>query len=95
MSLFPVHLRSPSRTSFGPICPMDKAVVALGDHLWSIGKVTSERQSRNDLEAGLQSLPVIFYVASASEWDRATKARNPNVANSFRPRLKKVSLTAF
>jgi ParB/RepB/Spo0J family partition protein len=35
--------------------PMDKVGVTLGDHLWSIGKVTSEKQSRNDLEAGLQS----------------------------------------
>jgi hypothetical protein len=72
--------------------PIDKAGVTLGDHLWSIGKVTSEKQGRNDLEAGLKTLPVTFFVASAAEWDRALHDRNPNVANSFRPKLRKVSL---
>jgi ParB/RepB/Spo0J family partition protein len=75
--------------------PMDKAAVSLGDHFWSIGKVTSERQSRNDLEAGLSTLPVTFFYATASEWDRALLARNPSMANSFRPRLRKVVLNAL
>ena len=72
--------------------PMDKAGVTLGYHLWSIGKVTSEKQGRNDLEAGLSTLPVTFFVASASEWDRALHDRNPSLANSFSPKLRKVSL---
>jgi hypothetical protein len=29
--------------------PMDKADIQLGDHLWSVGKITSEKQGRNDL----------------------------------------------
>ena len=70
---------------------MDKAAVSLGDHFWSIGKVAFQRQSRTDLEAGLKTLPVTVFVASASEWDRAMKART-NVANSFRPRLRKITL---
>jgi len=70
---------------------MDKAAVSLGDHFWSIGKVAFQRQSRSDLEAGLKTLPVTVFVASASEWDRAMKART-NVANSFRPRLRKITL---
>jgi hypothetical protein len=73
--------------------PMDKAGMALGDHLWSIGKVTSEKQSRSDLEVGLRSLPVTFFYATASEWDRALHDRNPAQANSFRPKLRKVILT--
>jgi len=72
--------------------PMDRAAVSLGDHFWSIGKVTSERQSRNDLEAGLSTLPVTFFYATASEWDRALQARNPSMASSFRPKLRKVLL---
>jgi hypothetical protein len=72
--------------------PMDKAGVTLGYHLWSIGKVTSEKQGRNDLEAGLSTLPVTFFVASASEWDRALHDRNPSLANSFSPKLRKVSI---
>jgi hypothetical protein len=72
--------------------PMDKAGIQLGDHLWSIGKVTSEKQSRNDLEAGLKSLPVTFFAASPSEWTRALIARGPSQANSFSPKLRKVSL---
>jgi hypothetical protein len=71
---------------------MDKAAIQLGDHFWSIGKVAFQKQSRNDLEEGLKTLPVTFFVASASEWDRAMKART-NVANSFRPRLRKVVLS--
>jgi hypothetical protein len=70
---------------------MDKAAVSLGDHFWSIGKVAFQKQSRTDLEAGLKTLPVTVFVASASEWDRAMKART-NVANSFRPRLRKITL---
>jgi hypothetical protein len=75
--------------------PMDKAGMTLGDHLWSIGNVTAEKQSRHDLEAGLKTLPVTFFVASAAEWDRAMLARNPNLANSFRPRLRKIILNAI
>jgi hypothetical protein len=74
--------------------PMDKAAVSLGDHFWSIGKVTSERQSRNDLEAGLQSLPVTFFTVSLAEWERAlTAARVPGQSNGFRPKLRKVILS--
>ena len=74
--------------------PMDKASVALGDHFWSIGKVTSERQSRNDLEAGLQSLPITLFVASPAEWEKAlTAARVPGQSIGFRPKLRKVVLT--
>jgi len=73
--------------------PMDKAGMALGDHLWSIGKVTSEKQSRSDLEVGLRSLPVTFFYATASEWDRALHDRNPAQTNSIRPKLRKVILT--
>jgi hypothetical protein len=73
--------------------PMDKAVVSLGDHLWSIGKVTSERQSRNDLEAGLQSLPITLFAASPAEWEKAlTAARVPGQSTGFRPKLKKIIL---
>jgi len=36
---------------------MDKAGIQLDDHFWSIGKVTSERQRKKDLETGLRSLP--------------------------------------
>jgi hypothetical protein len=72
--------------------PMDKAEIQLGDHFWSIGKITSERQEKNVLEAGLQSVPVTFFVASDAEWTRAMRARNPSLANSFQPKLRKVSL---
>ena len=72
--------------------PMDKAAVTLGDHLWSIGKVTSERQGRSDLEKGLSQLPVTFFAASPSEWTSALLARNPSQANSFRPKLRKITL---
>jgi hypothetical protein len=54
--------------------------------------MTLEKQSRNDLENGLRSLPVTFFAASSAEWDRALHARNPGQANSFRPKLRKVSL---
>jgi len=40
-------------------------------------------------------LPVTFFYATASEWDRALLARNPSMANSFRPRLRKVVLNAL
>ena len=74
--------------------PMDRAAVSLGDHFWSIGKVTSERQSRNDLEAGLQSLPITLFVASPAEWEKAlTAARVPGQSIGFRPKLRKVVLT--
>jgi hypothetical protein len=72
--------------------PMDKAGLTLGNHLWSVGKVTSERQSRSDLEADLKTVPVTFFTASASEWDRAMHDRNPSLSNSFRPKLRKVIL---
>ncbi len=75
-----------------PQSPMDKVGVTLGDHLWSIGKVTSEKQGRNDLEAGLRSLPVTFFAASPVEWNKAVIARDPAQANSFRPRLRKIIL---
>jgi hypothetical protein len=71
--------------------PMDKAGVGLGDHFWSIGKVTFQKQSRSDLEAGLSQQPVTFFYTTASEWDRAMRARNPAQANSFRPRLRKIT----
>jgi hypothetical protein len=71
-----------------------KAGVALGDHLWSIGKVTSERQSRNDLEAGLQSLPITLFAASPAEWEKAlTAARAPGQSTGFRPKLRRVVLS--
>jgi hypothetical protein len=35
--------------------PADKAGVQLGDHLWSLGKITSEQQDKNELEKDLQS----------------------------------------
>ncbi len=74
--------------------PMDKAGVTLGDHLWSIGKITSGQQRRNDLEAGLQSLPVTFFTVSLAEWERAlTAARVPGQSNGFRPKLRKVILS--
>jgi len=72
--------------------PMDKAGLTLGNHLWSVGKVTSERQSRSDLEADLKTVPVTFFTASASEWDRAMHDRNSSLSNSFRPKLRKVIL---
>jgi ParB/RepB/Spo0J family partition protein len=73
--------------------PMDKAGVTLGDHLWSIGKVTSGQQSRNDLEAELQSPSPILFVASPAEWERAlTAARVPGQSTGFRPRLRKIIL---
>ncbi len=72
--------------------PMDKAGVVLGDHLWSVGKVISEKQSRNDLEKGLQSAST-FYLATSAEWEKALLARDPAQANSFRPKLRKIALS--
>ncbi len=80
-----------------------KAGLGLGDHLWSIGKVTPEQQSRKDLEAGLSpnlgglsSLPVTVFAASPSEWDKAqVAARQPGGSNnSIHPKLRKVALNA-
>jgi ParB/RepB/Spo0J family partition protein len=71
--------------------PMDKAKVQLGDHFWSVGKVTSEAQDRKDLEAGLSTLPVTLFAASPSEWEKAAIGRNLQ-SNTIRPRLRKVSL---
>jgi hypothetical protein len=56
--------------------PMDKAGVALGNQLWSIGRVPSQKQERKDLETGLQSVPVTFFAISPAEWTRALLARN-------------------
>jgi predicted metalloprotease with PDZ domain len=75
--------------------PMDKAGVTLGDHLWSIGKVTSEKQSRNDLEAGLKRVPVTFFAASPAEWEKALIARGPNQSSALRPKLRKFVLNGF
>jgi hypothetical protein len=72
--------------------PMDKAGVTWGDHLWSVGKVTSEKQGKTDLEAGLKSLPATLFVASPAEWDRAILAARSPGSNSVRPRLRKISL---
>jgi hypothetical protein len=74
---------------------MDKAGVQLGNHFWSIGTITSEKQGKDDLEAGLRSLPVTFFETSASEWNRAMLARNPSQANSFRPKLRKIVLNGL
>jgi len=82
--------------------PMDKAGTGLGDHLWSVGIITSELQSRKDLEAGLSpnlgglsSLPVTFFAASPSEWDKAAIARGPSSSNAIHPKLRKVILKAL
>jgi hypothetical protein len=55
---------------------MDKAGIQLGNQLWSIGRVLSQKQERKDLETGLQSVPVTFFAISPAEWTRALLARN-------------------
>jgi len=75
--------------------PMDKGGMGLGDHLWSVGKNTSEQQSRKELEAALQGAAqgLVLYAVSPNEWEKAAiAARDPGSDNSFRPQLKKVSL---
>jgi hypothetical protein len=73
--------------------PMDKAASQFRRSLLEyLQGDASQKQSRSDLEAGLSTSPVTFFYATASEWDRAMQARNPNLASSFRPRLRKVSL---
>ncbi len=75
--------------------PADKAGVQLGDYLWSVGTITAERQEKKDLEAGLQTLPVTLFAASPAEWAKAlTAARAPGQSLGFRPKLRKVALTA-
>ena len=71
--------------------PADKAGVDLGDHLWCIGKITSEQQSKKDLEAGLPSASIL-YVVSPEEWIKAQTAVNSRVTNIFRPKLRKVTI---
>ncbi|HXL74093.1 MAG TPA: hypothetical protein VN963_10775, partial [bacterium] len=88
-----IETAQPNRVAQLEASQQVKAGVALGDHLWSIGKVTPEKQERNDLEAGLQTLPVTFFVVPHAEWEKAMTARNQNRANSFRPKLKKVVLS--
>jgi C-terminal processing protease CtpA/Prc len=75
--------------------PADRAGVQLGDYLWSIGKITAEQQGKKDLETGLQSATAVLYCVTASEWQKAlTASRQPGQANGFRPKLRKVVLTA-
>jgi hypothetical protein len=75
--------------------PMDKAGVRLGDHLWSIGTVGSQQADRNALETGLSAqMPITLYVVSPAEWDKAAAARASGQSIGFRPRLRKVSLSA-
>jgi hypothetical protein len=75
--------------------PMDKAGIQLGDHLWSVGVITPKPQSRNELEAGLASLPVTLFAASSSVWDKALIAFHaPGQGNPFKPKLRKMVLAA-
>jgi hypothetical protein len=74
--------------------PADRAGVGLGDHLWSVEKITSDQQSRKDLETGLQILPATLFAASPAEWEKAQIARGPNLANALQPKLRKVILNA-
>jgi hypothetical protein len=72
------------------------AGLALGDHLWSVGFITPKQQERKDLEAGLSTLPVTLFTASASVWDKALIAfHSPGQGNPFKPKLRKVTLTTF
>jgi len=72
--------------------PVDKAGVKLGDHLLSVGKLTSEQQNKNDLEKSLSS-SAVFYAASSADWDKALiDSRAPGEGNPFRPKLRKVIL---
>jgi hypothetical protein len=60
-----------------------------------MGKITYNQQERKDLEAGLSSPPVILFAASASAWDKALIAFHaPGQGNPFKPKLRKVILTA-
>jgi len=68
---------------------MDKAGIQLGDHLWSIGKVTTEQQEKKILEAGLSSMPVTLFAVSPAEWTKAKIARGPE-SNTFQPKVRKV-----
>jgi len=74
--------------------PADKVDLTLGDHVWSVGKISDGQQSRGDIEKGLTS-SAILYVVSPAEWERALAAsRVPGQALGFRPKLRKVVLTA-
>jgi hypothetical protein len=74
--------------------PMGKAGAALGDHLWSVGYITPKPQSRKELEAGLQSNSIL-YSATNADWEQAMIAfRAPGQGNPFKPRLRKVTLSA-
>ncbi len=73
--------------------PMDLAGVGLGDHFWSVGKITSVQQSLKDLEEGIQTLPATFFVVSPAEWEKAqTAAQKPGSDSSIHPKLRKVYL---
>jgi hypothetical protein len=65
----------------------------LGDHLWSVGKITADQQEKKGLEASLSSLPVTVFTASPADWDKAMiAARQSGSSNSIRTKLQKVSL---
>jgi hypothetical protein len=72
--------------------PADKAGLQLGDHLWSIGEATGDPQEKKDFEKGLSSLPVTVFVASDSDWNKASIAKNSGMTTTFRPKLRQVSL---
>jgi hypothetical protein len=72
--------------------PADKAGLVLGDHLWSIGKITGNSQEKKDLEKGLSSLPVTLFAASDTDWVKANIAKNSGMTQDFRPKLRKVIL---
>jgi hypothetical protein len=75
--------------------PAGRANVQLGDHLWSFGYITQKPQSRNELEAGLSTLPTTLFTASSSVWDKALIAFHaPGQGNPFKPRLRKVTLSS-
>jgi hypothetical protein len=74
--------------------PADKAGIGLGDHLWSVGKPTSDPQEKKDFEKALSTLPVTLFVASDADWIKANIARNSGMTNVFRPKLRKVVLGA-
>jgi len=69
-----------------------KAGLQLGDHLWSVEKITGDQQEKKDLEKGLASLPVTLFVASDADWTKAVIAKNSNTTPTFRPKLRKVVL---
>jgi ParB family transcriptional regulator, chromosome partitioning protein len=76
--------------------PAGRAGVNLGDHLWSVGFITPKQQERKDLEAGLSSLPVTLFTASAPVWDKALIAFHaPGQGNPFKPKLRKVVLAIY